>query len=112
MTKTLVSQTYQEGALFEALNEHILMAASDLPCIFFTIQTILHEHCGCEKVGNIFAQNYSFIANGSDAPKIEVSFHLLMFAHLGGCLWCEGEGLSHCVLGHMKSKKNLWGFQG
>ena len=21
-----------------------------------------------------------------------------MFAHLGGCLWCEGEGLSHCVL--------------
>ena len=22
-----------------------------------------------------------------------------MFAHLGGCLWCEGEGLSHCGSG-------------
>ena len=58
----------------------------------------VHQYSRCEKVGNIFAQNYSFIANGSDAPKIEVSFHLLMFAHLGGCLWCEGEGLSHCAV--------------
>ena len=52
--------------------------------------------CLLDGGSNIFAQNYSFIANGSDAPKIEVSFHLLMFAHLGGCLWCEGEGLALC----------------
>ena len=58
----------------------------------------VHQYSRCEKVANIFAQNYSYMANGSDAPKIEVSFHLLMFAHLGGCLWCEGEGLSHCAL--------------
>ena len=58
----------------------------------------VHQYSRCEKVGNIFAQNYRFIANRSDEPKIEVSFHLLMFADLGGCLWCEGEGLSHRVL--------------
>ena len=51
---------------------------------------------GC-KVGNIFAKIYSFMTNGSDPLKIWVSFHLLTFAHLGWCLWCEGEGLSHCV---------------
>ena len=49
---------------------------------------------GC-KVGNIFAKIYSFMTNGSDPLKIWVSFHLLTFAHLGWCLWCEGEGLSH-----------------
>ena len=31
------------------------------------------------------------MVNGSDAFKIEDSFHLLMFAHLGGSLWCERE---------------------
>ena len=41
----------------------------------------------------IFLQKY--IANGSDAFKIQVSFHLLTFTHLGWCLRCEGEGLSH-----------------
>ena len=50
---------------------------------------------GC-KVGNIFAKIYNFMTNGSDLLKILVSFHLLTFAHLGWCLWCEGEGLSHC----------------
>ena len=40
-----VSQTHQVGALFEALNERVLMALSDLLCIFSTIQTNLHEHC-------------------------------------------------------------------
>ena len=30
----VVGQTHQVGALFEALNERVLMAASDLPCIF------------------------------------------------------------------------------
>ena len=53
---------------------------------------------GC-KVGNIFAKIYSFMTNGSDPLKIWVSFHLLTFAHLGWCLWCEGEGLSHCECG-------------
>ena len=53
---------------------------------------------GC-KVGNIFAKIYSFMTNGSDPLKIWVSFHLLTFAHLGWCLWCEGEGLSHCDMG-------------
>ena len=66
----------------------------------------VHQYSRCEKVANIFAQNYSYMANGSDAPKIEVSFHLLMFAHLGGGLWGEGEGLSHCVIsiirGHLQ----------
>ena len=52
----------------------------------------VHQYSRCEKVANILAQNHSY-----DAPKIEVSFHLFMFAHLGGCLWREGEGLSHCV---------------
>ena len=56
----------------------------------------MHQYSQGEKVGNFFAQNYSFMTNGSDAPKIEVSFHLLMFADLNG-LWCEGEGLSYCV---------------
>ena len=51
---------------------------------------------GC-KVGNIFAKIYSFMTNGSDPLKIWVSFHLLTFAHSGWCLWCEGEGLSHCA---------------
>ena len=59
----------------------------------------VHQYSRCEKVANIFAQNYSYMANGSDAPKIEVSFHLLMFAHLGGCLWCEGEGLALSAVG-------------
>ena len=45
----------------------------------------VHQYSRCENVANIFAQNYSYEANGSDAPKIEVSFHLLMFAYLGGC---------------------------
>ena len=40
----VVGQTHQAGAFFEALNERVLMAPLDLPCIFFTIQTILHEH--------------------------------------------------------------------
>ena len=47
------------------------------------------------------------MANRSDAPKIQVSFHLLMFAHLGGCLWCEGEGLSHCVEGKVHCGKEI-----
>ena len=46
--KRLVSQTQQVGALFEALNECVLMAPLNLPCIFFTIQTILQEHCTCQ----------------------------------------------------------------
>ena len=51
------------------------------------------------------------MANRSDAPKIQVSFHLLMFAHLGGCLWCEGEGLPLCVLvpKSLTEKSQLWG---
>ena len=43
----VVGQTHQVGSLFEALNECVLIAPSDLPCIFFTIQTIIHEHCAC-----------------------------------------------------------------
>ena len=43
MDKVVVGQIQQVGALFEALNERVLMAPSDLP--FFAIQTILHEHC-------------------------------------------------------------------
>ena len=39
------------------------------------------------------------MTNESDALKKEVSFILLTFAHLGWCLRCEGEGLSHCVNG-------------
>ena len=30
----------------------------------------VHQYSRCEKVANIFAQNYSYMANGSDAPKI------------------------------------------
>ena len=57
----------------------------------------VHQYMRCWKVGNIFSESCSYMANRSDAPKIQVSFHLLMFAHLGGCLWYEGEGLSHCA---------------
>ena len=32
--REIVSQTHQVGALFEALNERVLMAPSKLPCIF------------------------------------------------------------------------------
>ena len=46
----VVGQTHQVGALFEALNKRVLMAALDLPCIFFTIQTILHEHCALDSI--------------------------------------------------------------
>ena len=38
------------------------------------------------------------MADRSDAPKIQVSFHLLMFAHLGECSWCKGDGLPLYVL--------------
>ena len=41
----IVRQTNQVGTLFEALNERVLMAPSDLHCIFFTIQSLLHERC-------------------------------------------------------------------
>ena len=40
----VVGQTHQVGALFESQNEHVLMAAS-ICLAFFSIQTILHEHC-------------------------------------------------------------------
>ena len=47
------------------------------------------------------------MVNGSDEPKIEVSFHLLMFVHLGGCLWCEGEGLSHCARSQVEDMRSV-----
>ena len=31
----------------------------------------VHQYSQCEKVGNIFAQNYGYMANRSDAPKID-----------------------------------------
>ena len=57
----------------------------------------VHQYMRCQKVGNIFSESCSYMATRSDAPKIQVSFHLIMFAHLGGCLWCEGEGLPLCA---------------
>ena len=62
---------------------------------------------GC-KVGNIFAKIYSFMTNGSDPLKIWVSFHLLTFAHLGWCLWCEREGLSHCEGWQATEVRTIW----
>ena len=40
-----MGQTHHVGALFEALNQRVLTAASDLTCIFFTIKNILQAHC-------------------------------------------------------------------
>ena len=40
----VVGQTHEVGALCEALNERVLMAPLDFPSIFFTIQTVFHEH--------------------------------------------------------------------
>jgi len=60
----------------------------------------------CEKVVNTFAENYSVLAYRSNAPKIEVSFHLLMFGHFSGCLWCEGEGPSNCEVVRVPRLKN------
>ena len=44
----LVGQTLKVEALSEVLNECVAMAPPDLTCIFFTIQTILQEHCTCQ----------------------------------------------------------------
>ena len=41
----VVVQLYQVGARFEALAEGVLTVPSDLPCIFFTILTLLPERC-------------------------------------------------------------------
>ena len=39
----VVGQTHQVGALFEALNERVLMAPSDLPCHIVQIQRLGYE---------------------------------------------------------------------
>ena len=38
-------QLYEVGDCFEALAEGVLTVLSDLPCIFFTILTLLPERC-------------------------------------------------------------------
>ena len=39
----LCSTVYKEGDLLKAMNKRVLVAPSELACIFFTIQTILHD---------------------------------------------------------------------
>ena len=92
------SQPYHSGSLvrfgdfcISLLGNHVLACTSLWGC----------------KVGNIFAKIYSFMTNGSDPLKIWVSFHLLTFAHLGWCLWCEGEGLSHCAKLHERGGREM-----
>ena len=41
----VVIQTYQVGAHFEALDELVFMAPSDLRCIFFITRTLPFELC-------------------------------------------------------------------
>ena len=49
------------------------------------------------KLALILSLNGSVKANTSYAPKIGSYLILLRSGHLGGCLWCEGEGLPLCA---------------
>ena len=57
------------------------------------------------KLALILSLNGSVKANTSYAPKIGSYLILLRSGHLGGCLWCEGEGLPLCVRWSKRTSK-------